>query len=126
MRFMPKSQKARGFLMFGLLAITISMCSIATNDEAPRGRPEGNGIAAYIAAQDFVKQNLKSPASVEWPGMFDAGYGEGTPLGEDRYLVNSWVDAQNGFGALIRNRYSAIVREEDEDRWVLEALKFSE
>jgi hypothetical protein len=42
------------------------------------------------------------------------------------YRINSWVDSQNDFGALIRTRFSGIVRQADKDNWELLALEFAE
>lgn len=49
------------------------------------------------ACQQAVKIWLKSPGSAQFGGEAVAG--------RDPYIVTGWVDSQNGFGALVRNRY---------------------
>jgi len=44
-------------------------------------------------------------------------------LGGGRYRVQSYVDAQNSFGAMIRTRYDCTVHWIGGDRWKLEDLK---
>lgn len=42
-------------------------------------------------------------STAEFPSLADS---KSIPIGECRYAVASHVDAQNGFGAMIRQRYS--------------------
>ncbi len=46
-----------------------------------------------------------------------------TPLGGGRYQVDSYVDSQNGFGALLRRRFRAVVKRLPRG-WELESLRF--
>ncbi|SFW77338.1 hypothetical protein [Pseudomonas sp. NFACC04-2] len=61
---------------------------------------------AYVMSQNFVKQQLKSPGSAEFP------YLNGTdvvsvPDHQCTFYVSAYVDSQNGFGAKIRAYYRA-------------------
>jgi hypothetical protein len=49
-----------------------------------------------------VKLNLKAPATAEFPNPYQVQI---TALSSDSFIVDSYVDAQNGFGALIRSQY---------------------
>jgi hypothetical protein len=57
--------------------------------------------ASYVQAKNFVSQVLKSPATADFPL-----FGEGFETGPNTYTVNSFVDSQNGFGAMLRSGYS--------------------
>lgn len=61
---------------------------------------------AYYASQEFVKSKLKSPKSAEFPPEEKAAI---VLLGNCRFTVSAQVEAQNPFGVILRNRYSADV-----------------
>ena len=77
---------------------------------------------AFFMAQQFVEDELKSPstASYGWQIAEETV----TDLGASRFQVNFWVDAENSFGANIRNNVRAVVRHNSEDNWSLESLEF--
>jgi hypothetical protein len=79
---------------------------------------------AYVMMQNFVKDRLVSPGSAkfEWITEPDCKI-EKTDF---EYSISSWVDSQNSFGALIRTRFSGVVRQVDKDNWELLALEFKE
>ena len=58
---------------------------------------------ALVMSEGFVKDNLKSPSTAE----FSADYNNDvTQINDSTFEVNSWVDSQNGFGAMLRSNYS--------------------
>lgn len=57
---------------------------------------------AYNISKEFVKRALRSPATANFPWRSDAT----TYLGNCTYRVSGHVDSQNGFGALVRTKYS--------------------
>jgi len=75
----------------------------------------GDKISAFVMAQKFVEQNLKSPGSAEygWQTADECV----TELGNGEYLVKGWVDAQNSFGAKIRNNFSLKLTYMGNDKW---------
>jgi len=77
-------------------------------------------IAAYVATQQLVKLRLRSPASADFP-LADFRHAKAGPC---KFAINSYVDSQNGFGAMIRSYYSAVV-EHASGRWSLVSLEFS-
>jgi len=83
-----------------------------------------NTTMAYVMMQNFVKEQLKSPdsAKFEWITEPDCKI---TKEGLD-YAVSSWVDSQNSFGAMVRTRFSGVIRQVDEKNWELIALEFEE
>ena len=86
-----------------------------------------NPTLAAMWCEDFVLDQLKSPASAKFPGLFDEWpkimplFGDTT--GHDWHVV-SYVDAQNTYGALIRNFYTCQISYVGNDRWNLIDLWF--
>lgn len=61
--------------------------------------------AAYIVSQRYIESILKSPSTADFPFMdFTA-----THLGDGRYRVTSYVDSENGFGAMIRSDWTVLM-----------------
>lgn len=69
---------------------------------------EKNELSAYIMSQRFVKRQLRAPATADFPSWPDEY--RVRVIGDCKYQVQSYVDAQNGFGALIRSNYSAVMQ----------------
>lgn len=93
-----------------------------------KAREEHNMAGALVAAQGFVKRNLKSPGTASFGRWYEQTIDEIVKrLGENRYRVKGWVDAQNAFGAVVRIDFVAVVRHDsNRDRWILESLDIDE
>jgi len=63
---------------------------------------------AYIEAESFVKKNLKSPSTAEFPGWSIAEK-HVKYLSSNKYSIESYVDSQNSFGATIRTNFSCTI-----------------
>lgn len=74
-------------------------------DEEQAATDCGNTTMAFVMSQNFVKQRLKSPSTAEFPYVTDRGVKAVTAPG-CTFDVAAFVDAKNGFGASIRNRYT--------------------
>lgn len=70
----------------------------------------------------MFKVKLKSPGSAKFPGLFESE-NHIKYLGDRKYKIDSWVDSQNSYGALIRTNYSCIMVEKGGDKWVMEQLE---
>ena len=69
-------------------------------------------LEAYGYVENFVKNKLKSPSSAVFPSYREQI--EHTDyLGEDVFKIKSWVDSQNGFGAMIRTRFVCTIYYQD-------------
>jgi hypothetical protein len=66
----------------------------------------GNTTMAFVMSQNFVKQRLKAPSTANFPTVVDNGVVV-RAIPDCSFDVSAYVDAQNGFGAPIRNRYTA-------------------
>lgn len=80
-------------------------------------------ITAFVKSQRYVREFLRSPSSAE--------FGSYSPQnvrheGDCVHFVNSYVDAQNAFGAVLRTPYSARVRYIGQGNWRLVSLDFKQ
>lgn len=66
---------------------------------------KNDGSVAAICAKNYVKDSLKAPSTADFPWSL----GSTVPLGKNQYTVSSYVDAQNGFGAMIRTNYACTI-----------------
>lgn len=77
---------------------------------------------ANYMAREFVKDRIKTPSTAKF-----ASYSESRvePAGKCKFVVQSYVDSQNSFGANVRTHYSAIMEYvPDIDRWKLITIDF--
>lgn len=78
-------------------------CSCSETEQEKANRNEYNlKFNAYYNSQQCVKELLKSPSTAEFPSGSEQFV---TRIDEDTYLINSYVDSQNGFGAMLRTNY---------------------
>ena len=89
------------------LSILLPVCYIlyqctGSSPDAPSrdSNLESKKIEAVIKCKDFAKNSLKAPKTAEFPWSVAANV-----IGSEYFTVNSYVDAQNSFGALIRTNY---------------------
>jgi hypothetical protein len=66
-------------------------------------------ILAHIMAQKFVTDKLKAPSTAEFSDYGDSGT-SAKHIGDCSHEILGYVDSQNGFGAMIRTTYYAIVK----------------
>ena len=80
---------------------------------------------AYIYSQFFVEQELRSPTTASFPNIKRDGV-TSTAIGNCRFRIRSYVDAQNAFGAEIRTRFAiTIERLPEQESWKLISIDFS-
>lgn len=66
---------------------------------------KNNGMA-FVMMQKPIRARLRSPSSASFPYQPDAI----VPIGNCRFRMVSYVDAQNGFGATLRTRWSGTIQ----------------
>ena len=99
-----------------LIGLIVKGCGGDSSGSGGDGRDE---IGASIVCEDFVKDRLKAPSTADFPSYSDYTI---TGSGDD-YTVEGYVDAENGFGAMIRTDWTCTVRAVDEDgRFQLQSL----
>lgn len=72
---------------------------------------------AFYSANDYVTKNLKCPSTAKFP-LYDDSYVK--KEGDSTYLVVGYVDAQNGFGAMIRSKYVVKMISKGDDAYTVE------
>ncbi len=75
---------------------------------------------ACLICQKFVEKALKAPASADHPGCLEADVKHGV---EGIWRVETYVDAENAFGATLRTRYVCDVKVTRADKWALVDLQ---
>lgn len=69
---------------------------------------------ASIKARDFVRDTLRSPSTASFPQRGKVASHPGCA-----FTVSGQVDAQNGFGATVREYYSVTIRyDAKKDAWL--------
>lgn len=93
-------------------------------------------IMAYVMAQNFVKQELKSPSSAEFP-YFDIKNSIGALVDSSanekeqdknkcHFFAAGYVDSQNSFGAMIRAKFEVyLYYDKATKKWYKKALKIN-
>jgi hypothetical protein len=83
----------------------------------PSPRPDvGTDIGAFVICKQFVTETLTSPSSAEFQSMVDAQVIKYKP---NRWEVTAWVEADNSFGASIRDLFTCRVEYQGAGNWTL-------
>jgi hypothetical protein len=65
---------------------------------------------AFVNSKPYVEAQLKAPATADFPSyLFGQGISS-TPIGNCTFKVKAYVDAQNGFGAMMRTYYEVRIK----------------
>ena len=107
-----KSPNLSSYILVTALVIICVFCFVGTSLFAARNSANTSNesvsvttIEVYIMSKSFVKNQLKAPATAEWPA-FDEIKVQKFPDPPNTYRVVGYVDSENGFGALIRTNYT--------------------
>ena len=74
---------------------------------------------AFLMAKLFVTKRLKAPSTAKFADWDESHV---TKINSGEYLVTSWVDSQNGFGAMLRKQYVCDLKTFDGKTWTLVQL----
>jgi hypothetical protein len=101
------------------LALLLPFLATASSCGSDEPREPHSQYDAWVMCETFIEQRLVAPSTVKYP----AGTSQyTTDLGGGRYYVSAYVDAQNGFGAMVRMPFECTVRWLWDDRWELEEI----
>lgn len=78
-------------------------------------------IDVCVTAHLYVKQLLKAPSTAKFP---PCDFGKVSRLGNKQYRYQSYVDAQNSFGAMVRTYYVVEMEYLGNDEWKLKDIKW--
>ena len=76
--------------------------NVSVSSETVSNNSRHTNSEAWSCAKNIVKSNLKSPSTASFCSFPQAKV---THLGNGEYMVSGWVDAQNSFGAKIRENF---------------------
>ena len=96
------------------VGVLLTGCGPETPQERAASECVDGNTMAGIMVQDAVRSRLKAPSSAQFP-VATAKVVQVKPC---EFLVAGPLDAQNSFGAMIRNTYMATIRyDPDDDTW---------
>lgn len=104
----------KGLSAFAIIAIVIGSLILITvignifESDKTKTPNEISNIEVYSSIEKSVKNNLKAPKTAEFPGVSERN-NHVKKVDRNKFIVTSWVDSQNSFGALIRTKFSCEV-----------------
>ena len=114
--------------LLAALGVLILVGALAPKRERPERpaaaaekKPASTEIEAFVFSQTFVKRKLKTPSTAKFPSYREATV---SSTGSDAWRVEAWVDAQNMFGAMVRNPYTCELHKREET-WYLDDLQLT-
>jgi len=117
-----KSKIYTGIKIFFIVLTVFVIGFLSFIDFYPRSSSEKpSKIDAFFTCKEYVKNNLKAPATADFQSYYDAYVKK---AGQNKYEILSYVDAQNSFGAKLRTRYICDIKYVGNDEWELEKLSF--
>lgn len=111
--------------IIGIYFLVHSNDNDKNKDSSNQNKPTVNNIKedkiieAWVMAKEFVKRELISPGTADFGSLFKDYQNPNdhvVELGPDTFRVQGWVDAQNQFGALIRQHFVVVIKDNG-DRW---------
>ena|SRR5690554_5252414 len=101
--------KGCGVLTVVALVMFITVKACFSGDSKPQVKEKDLKMHALSLSHFCVKEKLKSPASAQFPPSIE----HVKIINDSLFEINSYVDAQNAFGASIRTKYKCIVSTTD-------------
>lgn len=99
----------KGLMGCGCLVMIGLLVFAGVAGQGMRKKPwhkDDHSVDALLTSQKLVTAYLKAPASAKFPGaVWDNAIGHVRRNGQT-YRIDSYVDSQNAFGAMLRTRYS--------------------
>ena len=105
-----------------LFVILCAFFSCRNYKPSPEAIADGDKYEAWYYAQQFAKMELSTPKSADFPSYHTDGVSV-TALGDDKFSVCGYVDAQNAFGAVVRSRFEAKISREGK-KWYLDSFRW--
>lgn len=129
-RVCPHCRKQQGLssgmkFILGLILFLIIMAWIGSMSRGPgngsSSSMEDRAFTAWAMHSVFIKNTLKAPSTADFAPKSESSV---ETVGPNTYKITSHVDAQNSFGAKIRNHYEITLKDNGPDKWQLIDLKF--
>ena len=121
---LPKGGKIIMLLIIGALAWWMFGPDLTnnnnSNDSSYVAEKKYSKLSAYTMSQTFVKEKLKSPSTAEFTCDYEKDVNQ---ISDSMFVVNGFVDSQNGFGAMLRSSYRCVVLFKPNDMVSCEGLE---
>ncbi len=92
----------------------------AYNAALARSREEAKATnhpaEAMTMCEQWIERRLKAPSTAKFSHVWDTSI---SGSNDGPYRIDGFVDAQNGFGAMIRTQYSCATQRLPDGRWKL-------
>ena len=100
-----KTKILSAVILIGLCVIILVGCvkCFLGDEDSKQFKIEDMKNEAYIISTRYIESYLKAPSTADFPNF--SGMDHTRYLGDSMFVVNSYVDAQNGFGAMIRTSF---------------------
>lgn len=121
-RFIPSR---RAWLTVALCVLPISgLVGFLTSDRGDIHPKDADVLEACYAAKKLITSSLRTSETANFQ---DVKEWHAQNIGERRYLVSGWVEAQNAFGVMLKQTFIAEVqRKPDVDYWKLISLEMGQ
>lgn len=96
------------------LILAIVVAAIVTGGSE---RTTGSETGAWVVCTERVAEQLRSPSTADFPAMRSADI----TGGPTEYAISSYVDAENAFGATVREPWTCEARFTGGDSWSVRA-----
>jgi hypothetical protein len=93
----------------------------ATPTPEPERLPAPTRGSAWVWAKDFVKAQLTAPKTADFPWT---DFTMANPNGGHIWIVKSYVDSQNSFGAVGRSTFTVTMEYLGKEKWKLLKIVF--
>jgi hypothetical protein len=103
--------------------VLLALGSSDAGDQSDTPAPAHDEVGAYTICQQFITDRLKAPSTADFPWSASE---HTVHLGGGKYTVRAYVDAENSFGAKLRNHFVCTVQHAGGDRWQLIDLAMDE
>ena len=104
-----------------IIGISFSCCGGCDDNSNSTKETGHTNIEAWTAAQLEVERNLKSPSTAKFPWSSE---GYVTKIDNNTFDIQSYVDSENSFGAMIRTNFSCTVKFTGQDTYIVQDLEF--
>lgn len=110
-----------GVVLF-LFVIGFMMSAQKGNIRPVEDKGDDKQREAFHICRQFVQKSLKAPSTSDFASYYDDST-RVTNYASETYDVSSYFDAENSFGAKIRNHFTCTVKDVGNDQWSLQELE---
>lgn len=103
------------------IAALISIAMVSACGEPRDPAVGGQETTAFVMCQSPVSGRLRAPSTAKFPYITAPGV-SAVHVGGGVYRVRGFVDAQNGFGAMLRTSWTCEIKENSDKTWSLQDL----